>query len=193
MRRHAPLIAGLAILALAACSAGGARKGETVARELGQVKDRMDQVDCAIGKIQPARPITRTSARQWAAEVKKELRRYGPIRTDALALQEEAQEVENADVRRAADLLVRMIEQRDNEMTHFVRAVETWPKPPRGRNLRRATEAMLSTLFDSLAVESEEVKKTNEEWSEIGIPEREPEWAYPGQMVCPSDRGEAPI
>ncbi len=153
MLRHTPLVAGLAVLTLAACSAGGVTNGASVVRELGRVKDRMDQVDREIAAIQPARPIKPASARRWAAEVRKELPRYDVIREDALALEEMAQEVEDADVQRAADLLVRMIEQRHDEMTLFVRAVERRPFRPE--------------LLDLLALASDEVEKTNEEWRKI--------------------------
>ena len=153
VRRYAPLVAGLAVLTLAA-SACGAREGQSVARELVEVKARMDQVDCDIAAIQPARPITPASARQWAADVRKELRRYDRIKGDALALQDDAQQVVDTDVQRAADLLVRMIDQRQDGTTFFVQAVE------RAGPFRRR-------LVDVFGLVDEEVKRRDEQWRQI--------------------------
>jgi hypothetical protein len=153
VRRYAPLVAGLTVLTLAA-SACGAREGQSVARELGEVKARMDQVDCDIAAIQPARPITPASTRQWAADVRKELRRYDRIREDALALQEDAQHVVDTNLQRAADLLVRMIDQRQDGTTFFVQAVE------RAGPFRRR-------LLDLFGLVDEEVKRTDEQWRQI--------------------------
>jgi hypothetical protein len=153
VRRYAPLVAGLAVLTVAA-SACGARSGESVARELGEVKARMDQVDCDIAAIQPARPITPASARQWAADVRKELRRHDRIKEDALALQEDAEQVVDTNLQRAANLLVRMIDQRQDGTTFFVQAVER-AGPFRGR------------LLDLFGLVDEEVTRTDEEWRQI--------------------------
>jgi hypothetical protein len=153
VRRYAPLVAGLAVLTLAA-SACGAREGQSVARELGEVKARLDQVDRDIAASQPARPITRASARQWAADVRKELRRYDRIREDALALQEDAQQVVDTDLQRATDLLVRMIDQRQDGTTFFVQAVE------RAGPFRRR-------LLDVFGLPDAEVERMDEEWRQI--------------------------
>ncbi len=156
------LVAALAVLAIAA-PACGVGKGEPVAsdvddkesvvRELGGVKERMDQVDLAVHAIAPARPITRASARRWAAEVKKELRRYRPIRIDALALHDDLRNADDADLRRAAALLVRIIDLRHRETASFLRAVERKPFHPQ--------------LVAVFSIVSEEVKRTDEAWRRL--------------------------
>ncbi len=160
--RCAPLVAGVAALTIAA-SACGVKNGEPVAgglsdarplvREFGRIKERMDRVDSEVHATEPARPITRASARRWAAEVKKELGRYRPLKTDALALHDDAQEVDDVDLRRATELLVDVIELRRREIASFVRAAEGRPFRPQ--------------LLALLSLTSEEVKRTDEAWSRL--------------------------
>jgi hypothetical protein len=87
--------------------------------------------------------------------VKKELPRYEPIREDALAAQNEAEDVDDEDVRSAADLLVEMVRHRHDVVRSFVEAVEA----------ESLTQQL--PLPELRALEDEETKRMDEEWDEL--------------------------
>jgi hypothetical protein len=126
---------------------------EKAARELGELKDRLHEVDQDIVAIQPEKPITLDSVREYVAEVEKELPRYVPIREDILAKREEVQNVDDPDVRHAADLLVEMVNQRYDGMRAFVRS---------------ATAGDFSDeALAALQRQNDQTNATNAEWAQV--------------------------
>ncbi|MEO8289951.1 MAG: hypothetical protein ABI649_03025 [Gaiellaceae bacterium] len=95
-------------------------KSEKVARELGDLKTRMDEVDRAVLAIQPQQPVTPESIRDYARRVAVVIPRYEPIQEDIEAIQDDAQAVDDDDVVEAARLLTVMMEQRYDGMKEFV-------------------------------------------------------------------------
>ena len=145
---------GPVVLSLIGCGGGApASPEQDTVRELGQLQVRLSEVDQDIVAIQPEQPATLTSLGYYAAEIDEELPRYLPIQEDILAMQDAVQDVEDADIRQAADLLVEMVEQRYDGMKDFVnvamsgsvgqeasrrsaRSTTTWRPPmPSGRRL----------------------------------------------------------
>jgi hypothetical protein len=80
-------------------------------------------LDLSAGDLHDA-ILTRASVQTWVRQVKKELPRYEPIQEDALAAEDEAEDVDDQDVRSAADLLVEMVRHRHDVVRSFVEAVE---------------------------------------------------------------------
>jgi hypothetical protein len=115
----------------------------------------LDEVDRDIRALRPAEPTSRASVQTWVRRVKSELPRYEPIEEDALAVEEDAEDVDDEDVRRAADLLVQMIDHRHDGMARFISALERAP-------LRRQR-----LLLGLCALEDEETKRMNEAWEEL--------------------------
>lgn len=157
--RGALVVTGLTALVLGA-SACGTTNGASVVRELGEVKERMDEVDREIAALQRPDPATEASVRRWTHRrwtraVRKQLREYGPLREDALALEDEAAELDDRDVQRAAALLVRMIDHRRNGTAHLVRSMEQGPS-----RFRLA-------LLDVLTLEDESRKEMDEKWADL--------------------------
>ena len=142
---------GLAVLALAASSCG-TKSGASVVRELGETKEQMDEVDREIAALRPPEPGAHAPREKWIRAVKRALRRYEPIEQRALALRNEAEDVRDVDLRRAAELLVRMIGHQRKGIAHLVAAAERGPV--------RVRIALLQTL----ALEDEAVEKMKEEW-----------------------------
>lgn len=102
-------------------------KAERTARELGRLKDRMQAVDLKVAGVPAPNSLTVEAVRQYADQVKVYLPEYDPIRADIVSEQRQAERVDDPDVREAAHLLLKMINQRRNGMTEFVSAVESEP------------------------------------------------------------------
>jgi hypothetical protein len=153
-RSAAYLAAPLAVLSIVG-SACGRDASASVARELGAVKVRLDGVHREIRAPKPAEPTTRGSVQTRVRRMKNELPRYEPIRGDALAAQDEAEDVDDEDVRSAADLLVEMVRHRHDVMRSFVQAVE------------RESLTQQLQLLELPALEDEETKRMDEEWAEL--------------------------
>lgn len=145
---------GLILLVVTGCTtAVSSNSDRDAAVELGQLKERLDQVDQDIDAIQLQEPITVESIRRYAAEVGAELPRYEPIRDDILAMRDEVQDAQDEDVFRAGELLAVMVEQRYEGMKDFLTTVEAG-------EFTEESVAELERIYD-------DVNETNAEFAEV--------------------------